>query len=76
MSTARDTSNDVVLIGRPPRNPEADLREKLLREVMHHCIELARLPEGWDGRGSVPPSTAILHRAADLGLMIVGTPST
>jgi hypothetical protein len=30
------------------------------------------LRDGWDGHGSKAPSEAILHRASDLGLLIVG----
>jgi hypothetical protein len=40
---------------------------------MHHCIDLGELADGWDGRGSIAPPAAHIHRAADLGLMVVGT---
>jgi hypothetical protein len=57
---------------RPPKTPDSDQREKLLKEVMHKCIEIRGLADGWDGRGSKAPPPELIHRAADLGHQVVG----
>ena len=71
MSAAEDLSRQANRL--PPSTPTSQAREHLLREVNRRCIEISYLEDGWDGRGSKRPSKAVILRAGELGLMIVGT---
>jgi hypothetical protein len=73
MNTALEMRTQVVPPGRPTATPESRQREQLHRDLAYRCIELAQLRDDWDGAGSKAPTQAMVKRAAELGLQIVGS---
>lgn len=57
----------------PKATPELRAREALHRELYTRLIEMAKMGDGWDGRGSKAPGVDVLFKAAELGVMIIGS---